>query len=542
MANARTAPTISLGLASITLILGLSLSTHTAQATPPTCSSLDSSAVFVDSSASDGGDGSYTSPYNQLDDIYDHIEANTTQSICLKGTFLEAELYLDNRDLSGDLTISNYDGATATLNYNALIIPGSIDDGVVISVRSTYSGYDDITSLKINDINIENGGLYTYEVADVTMNNLLINSRENTDGIVIYEADQVELKNIDVNFDDATNAKGIQLSNITEAATVENISISNAYLGMYAYNIGDFYLFNATIENSMEDGIYTYYIDNASLSLVEINGANANGIHASESGNTLITNSYIENTGDENIYAFNINDITIRNSEFHNGDDYLVRVQTSDNTVIENNTFVNTSGSMDLRTIENLTIAQNDIYGDSTYTGNNVYINNVSDTLNFTNNFIRHGGKGLDITGIATASIIHNTFYQQSTNIEITNSDIIEILNNIFSNISPITDLSLDIDGSETSLSTDHNLFHNGFIQYGYFGYDLLSWQALGYDLNSFSGTPAFIPATTSYGGQDLHLLSGSPAKNAGTPTSVTEDIDGATRSTTTPDIGADEI
>ena len=66
----------------------------------------------------------------------------------------------------------------------------------------------------------------------------------------------------------------------------------------------------------------------------------------------------------------------------------------------------------------------------------------------------------------------------------------------------------------------------------------LADWQAgTGQDANSKAVDPLFVSAT------DLHLQATSPVLDSGTPiASVTDDIDGQTRSTTTPDIGADEV
>ena len=68
----------------------------------------------------------------------------------------------------------------------------------------------------------------------------------------------------------------------------------------------------------------------------------------------------------------------------------------------------------------------------------------------------------------------------------------------------------------------------------------LASWQAAtGQDASSIAANPQFVSTT------DLHIASPgfSPVENVGTPlAAVTVDIDGETRSGTTPDIGADEV
>jgi len=73
---------------------------------------------------------------------------------------------------------------------------------------------------------------------------------------------------------------------------------------------------------------------------------------------------------------------------------------------------------------------------------------------------------------------------------------------------------------------------------------NLSAWQtAVGMDANSLSADPLFkVPDGTSATG-DLHILSTSPAKIKGVPLStVTNDYDGQGRSTTAPDMGADQL
>jgi uncharacterized repeat protein (TIGR01451 family) len=101
-----------------------------------------------------------------------------------------------------------------------------------------------------------------------------------------------------------------------------------------------------------------------------------------------------------------------------------------------------------------------------------------------------------------------------------------------------------------TSLAANHNVYFAGGLTPGFFrsgslavgagtNYATLAeWQtATGGDANAVFGDPLFTSAS------DLHLLSGSPAINAGAPQpTVTIDIDGDPRSATAPEIGADEL
>jgi hypothetical protein len=88
-------------------------------------------------------------------------------------------------------------------------------------------------------------------------------------------------------------------------------------------------------------------------------------------------------------------------------------------------------------------------------------------------------------------------------------------------------------------LGWDYNLYYTGSTTLAYYGaaYTTLSaWQTANSAINANSVNSQ----VTYMGADDLHLVTG--ANNLGTPiTGITTDIDGDTRSTTTPDIGADE-
>jgi len=88
-----------------------------------------------------------------------------------------------------------------------------------------------------------------------------------------------------------------------------------------------------------------------------------------------------------------------------------------------------------------------------------------------------------------------------------------------------------------TYFTSDYNnFFASSTTPFGSGSSTLSAWQtASSQDANSVWGDPLFVSAT------DLHVQ-GSSANNAGAALGVLTDIDGQTRSTTTPDIGADEF
>ena len=95
--------------------------------------------------------------------------------------------------------------------------------------------------------------------------------------------------------------------------------------------------------------------------------------------------------------------------------------------------------------------------------------------------------------------------------------------------------------GAVDSLTMNYNLYQSGGTNLCYFGTanfaSLAAWQTASPTLNVNSVQAAVVFASPS----DLHVVNGGP-NNLGTPIAAfSTDIDGDVRSTTTPDIGADE-
>lgn len=178
---------------------------------------------------------------------------------------------------------------------------------------------------------------------------------------------------------------------------------------------------------------------------------------------------------------------------------------------------------------------------------------------------------GFIITGLrdagGTNNYYHNSVYIGGNNVAGSTSrtaaffsDVVNVTrnfkNNIFmnarSNISPGAGnfaLRLGLTSNLVGLSSSNNILYvtgtDGFVGfYNSIRYATLSdWQtATTLDANSISTDPLYIAPGGTAASVNLHINSGSPADGAGTPVGIVTDIDGDVRSTTTPDIGADEI
>ena len=224
-----------------------------------------------------------------------------------------------------------------------------------------------------------------------------------------------------------------------------------------------------------------------------------------------------------------------------------VAPQVTGNTMETNTSYAYYIG-IDMERSVNAMISGNRIRIDNGGVG--IGLSNYSQNTTIANNFIYVGGTG-SATGIyIDASPYVNIYYN---NIQVnsshtswsgalslsSNSDDIRMANNIFVNKGGGYAVSVS-DASSVVYSDYNNIYTTG-TQLAKWGSNVIvdfpMWQAIsGRDQHSHSVDPLFVSLT------DLHTQA-IALSQAGEPIAgITEDIDGDTRNSTAPDIGADEF
>lgn len=278
-----------------------------------------------------------------------------------------------------------------------------------------------------------------------------------------------------------------------EMGSVASTADKNLFRGMLIGNAANF-----TISRNLIRGVQSSATTTAAMSGIQLGLLLSNGT-VTRNNITDIKNISTTGTG-----AYGIS---------------VIATSTASNVTIANN-FVSDVATTGLATIASngFGMSFNSTTGGSGY---NVYYNSVNMNTNQTS------------AQTSAAVFVNSTFATAGA---------IDLRNNILANTQTTgTRYAVYSSAPATVFSTinynDYFAQNVGFIG-GSARATLADWQtATGQDANSVAVDPLFVSPT------NLHLQATSPVLNLGTPiATVTDDIDGDTRSATTPEIGADEV
>ena len=417
-------------------------------------------------------------------------------------TFLEAANDLNSCGIGGPVTFN-----VASGTYNEFFELGQIVGSSAVNTVTFNGGSTSTTSLIYNGAGNRNA-VITFNGTDyVTFKNLTIQNTESTaDGWGILLTNQADYISIDSCI--ITVANNLTASSFMPVVSTGSLT-SNSTTGN---NANYFSLTNSTL-NGGYYGVRFYGQSSAVLNNI---------------GN-IVDNCIFNDIYYYGVYAIYQDGLKIKNSfiNFRSGisTSYGININTSKHSLVEGNTILNNytygiyfSGENQVAALPTMrsSIVNNMVSAKSS--GDGIYLTSSDDMDVFNNSILAEGDQAI---WLSTTSNNYN------------------IRNNIFvSNVEPV---DIDLVPGATDV-IDYNIYHRtttGIIAaIGTPTYASLAlWQAADAtrNINSLQGDPSFVSPT------NLHAQ-GALANNTAVfiPT-VTLDIDEEIRSTSTPDIGADE-
>lgn len=321
------------------------------------------------------------------------------------------------------------------------------------------------------------------------------------------------------------------------SGSVGNISFENCYINSVIVSSSS--SSRSAVYRSYNS--YTEYTKNISFLNTLINGGSY-GIYMYNSYMNVMNGFYVRNCIFQNpyygnIYCYYAKNIDIRNNQLNKSASshpyagygmYLAYINDSMN------------------------IRENKIYHTNIYYS--IYIYNAIGTstkrLLIANNFISdnntdNNGASIYLDYCSYVDIVHNNIltnydYEPTYCLYTEDGSNLRILNNSMQNIGEGSVFNIYSSTSNSIAKSNNNNFYND-------GNDLGSWysdvigdisdlKSKGFDSSSVSSDPNYTSES------DLHVYSVDLESNAKPFNGITKDIDGETRNTTTPDIGADEF
>jgi hypothetical protein len=432
-------------------------------------------------------------------------------TLCASG--LSGAYTINSAMATGGTNFSSFSDAASELNAC----------GVSGAVTFTISAGTYNESLVLNDISgASTTNTITFDGVDTATTSITHSSTSDEPTIYFNGADHVTIQNLTVSNTSTSDAWGIMFQNSSDSNTITNCQVimpvgtTTDVIGIVASNALSFE--TSTGDNANGLTISNNYISGGETG-IHLTGGSARSSH--NTGNT-IQNNLIRNTDDHGIEVDGQSNLIISGNDIadlNNSSADAIYLQDVDDYTVSGNTVVSTDWGL-------YVLDGNDGH---TPSANSMIMNNMIAST---------GGDGVYLNDFEYTTFIHNSV-SGTPGLLIHDQDSLVIIKNniLYSTTGEAFESTDDLDGHEV---IDYNLYYSGgsdLIELGTTFYtDLASWQAADANLNinAVEGDPIFTSAT------DLHVL-GLPASDAGEPLSVATDIDGETRSLTTPDIGADE-
>jgi hypothetical protein len=428
--------------------------------------------------------------------------------------------------LSGAYTVdSNGTGATNFLTL-ASAVTALQTCGVSGPVTLTLAGYVHPTGLSLAQIpGVSATNVVTFQ--GNSNGNTEIKGAGGQPGAVTFIGTKyVKIQNLRIN---APTMSGVVLTDNAQFITLHN----NAIL---ADTLGTSSTISGIVSTSNLSSSFGY--GNNASSITITNNVIKGGYYGIRlNGNTITSYSS----------GFEISNNQILKSYYYGAYFYYINGLTMHNNTIKDyrNTF---SYGIYGYYMSNVNMQRNNVPNPSSYGLTIGYLNNIakpaSKSTIANNMFGSTGSYAVYLPYPRHADFHYNTFGGSSYGIYLLSSTTatlaaknIDLRNNIFKGGSYAYYQS----GAVDSLTLNYNLYQSGGTNMCYFGTanftSLSAWQTASPTLNVNSVQAAVVFASPS----DLHVVNGGP-NNLGTPLAAfTTDIDGDLRSTTTPDIGADE-
>ncbi len=423
------------------------------------------------------------------------------------GSFSELSIALTSCGVSGPLTVL-VDSGVFNDKATFYAVPGASATNTI-----TIKGYGDQTVVHNSAANSNNRIIFNFDGAKhFILDSLTIEKDSNVNYFwgahFMHQADSNTIRNCTFRGNGVTgsNVAGIVATNATNSyytsgntangLVIENNTITDGYYSIYLKGTSSSVLcnnnkiMNNDISGFVYYGIYLYYQNAPMVEGNTVTSGNhtsyyAYAIYSAYSKNHIVIskNKVDLERGSYGLYIY-------RHNYYSNQDTGLV---------VNNFIRVNRGGGGN---------------------GYGIY-NNYSKKINYFNNSV-------NITGYRTSSVAFYMYYSSSA---------ITFKNNIFANHAKGFAVYSKV--SNSYFANDYNnLYTNGsnFAYLSGYKYSLSAWQSASADgANSLSVDPEFFTPS------DLHTYS-IPMMNSGTPLfGVVDDIDDTLRSTTTPDMGADE-